>query len=705
MPQPVERSKHKGPPGKKVIPELAPWYVRCKDGRNIRGYVDVDFGLLKNWMDPCTAETFLTALRRHAAKRRAATSTYQIRLVLRELRALKPDASDIARLTSDSAIEVFATLRQQHMLTSSKRGTTLLSAASNWNTFLGFVPYAIATGALPKIDTLNPRVRRIPEGLVAAARGDQKRISSAPALAPKSLALAEDSYNHNLFEPLSIGATEVEYLEEYTIRLRKAIDTIRSVAEGEFRALESKFNDRKRLMELAAPHLGDKDEVLKNLDSAWLEDPEKQELVIGLLLHFVYIKMDGMPQAWSKDRVYAGKRPDDVSLLDCEKLATFGKNRLLPYLGILTTESALICIILLVLEHPSLNSTTITRAEISVGNRSLFTSLTVGGKNVLRLTATKPRAGTERSVICSPFAMRVIKLVQEWTAKARKILISSGNFEASNRLWIGMSFRDYKIRSFSHAALTAGIKSTTRSYGKIPAAERIKPLVVRHPELRKWQDALNVKNIRVNVGVLAYLESGGDASRAAEVFGNSVQTALDDYIPRALRIAMFERQIRRHQNVLIAASFGADGPPLAATDFDTEEELHQFLEGALKTMPAGEDQPITNAISLLLGGPNAFLAAACTSKGAPTSDRLVLNSDPKYLCIAMLYRDHLRKATTDFLVSKEPGTGTTPKFWVDFVDLLISDLPNAQSKVRRVVHQALELKPTLRSIVEFPTAW
>jgi hypothetical protein len=60
----------------------------------------------------------------------------------------------------------------------------------------------------------------------------------------------------------------------------------------------------------------------------------------------------------------------------------------------------------------------------------------------------------------------------------------------------------------------------------------------------------------MNSGVLKFLEADGDLVVAARIFGHrSVKTTLGHYVPNALRIALFERQVRRHQNRLIVQAF------------------------------------------------------------------------------------------------------------------------------------------------------
>lgn len=693
--------------GRKVE-EVPAWHVRCNDDRRLRGYDEVSFLFLAEWLGEELGYRFLLAARRIASRQRGATTMYDVRIVLQDLRTLRPDASSWQAMDGADLVEALATLRHRLVLNADQHGRSLHTAAAKWNAFLRNVPHFIATNAFPSIDIGGPRIRRIPKNLVSAKRSELQRIAATPALAPRSLDRASDSYNNKLFEPLSIGATEVEYIEEYRSRLENAIQTIRAVAIKEFEELEKKHRDCRKLMKKAAPYIADDAslEMLEAIDPDWLRvDSDHHEIALGALLHFVHKKMDGVPKPWAKDREYATEIPENVSRRDCLKLATYGKNRLLPYLGIMTTQSSLICMIILMIEHPKLNPTTISRAKLSDGRRLLFTTETVNEESATRFTGVKRRAHAEKSLILSPLAARVMERAQEWTAAAREILRSEGDSRAANRLWVGMTLRDYKVRAFGHDTIVSGIKQTQRTYGKVAEPDRLTTLVERNPELKRWAKPLTLKNLRINCGVLEYLRSNGDASRAAEVFGNRVQTALDDYIPIILQHALYERQIRRHQNLLIAASFGKEGPPLEATDFNTTQELNKFLSGVFENLELGDDQPLASALAKYLKKRNLNGESAQTAAEQCVEGRLVLNSDPRYLTIAMLYRDHVRDAPEHALNAKDPGTKIAPRFWVDFVDSLVEELPNAHVRIRKLVQKARDLKIEVARTIDFPRTW
>ncbi|MDO2211854.1 hypothetical protein Q2457_25500, partial [Escherichia coli] len=78
-----------------------------------------------------------------------------------------------------------------------------------------------------------------------------------------------------------------------------------------------------------------------------------------------------------------------------------------------------------------------------------------------------------------------------------------------------------------------------------------------------WRDKINFKAIRVNVGVATYLNTDGDLVATAKAFGHKhIRTTINNYIPLALQRAIFERQIRRHQNLLITSAMNEESEML-----------------------------------------------------------------------------------------------------------------------------------------------
>ena len=68
------------------------------------------------------------------------------------------------------------------------------------------------------------------------------------------------------------------------------------------------------------------------------------------------------------------------------------------------------------------------------------------------------------------------------------------------------------------------------------------------PKLAKLNPSM--KGVRVSKGVLIWLESDGDAMRSARYMGNTVATALKNYIPKELQELQHRKRIRKFQSIL-----------------------------------------------------------------------------------------------------------------------------------------------------------
>jgi hypothetical protein len=222
----------------------------------------------------------------------------------------------------------------------------------------------------------------------------------------------------------------------------------------------------------------------------------------------------------------------------------------------------------------------------------------------------------------------------------------------------------------------------------------------RHPELARWAARATFKSIRVSVGVLQYLKTGGDLVATAEAFGHkSVRTTLGHYIPPALRNAIFERQIRRHQNLLIATSAGSERDAVESGDFRSVEALHTFLRSLLPSSDDGSENVEALRNALAWGDSDVRCGQGAADD---MSSQVALAQDPKGIAIAILYREHLRHATVAALTRKDVATRIAPQFWIDFVDCITGPLPHGMHEIGQLVRRAQVLAPTMRAVVRFP---
>ncbi len=348
--------------------------------------------------------------------------------------------------------------------------------------------------------------------------------------------------------------------------------------------------------------------------------------------------------------------------------------------------------LLIMIEHPKFNSTSLYRAKIEDADGFAILLSSADGNN-LRLTVKKPRAREQKSEILSDLARDVISKVMEWTAPIREELRKQGRNEEASNLWVGISSLNYDLKSFSEKALVGALYMNPiwRSTGKEEFSTRAYSFVDRHPVLMPWRDKINYKAIRVNVGVATYLNTNGDLVATAKAFGHKhIKTTINNYIPLALQRAIFERQIRRHQNLLITSAMDEESEMLKISDFRTVEQLHEFLKSIDNYLFESELEAQRRETSEKLTFDFATLS------------RLVISNDPESLAVAMLYRDALDKATPTFLNRPDSLTGITPKFWMDFIDAVMAPLPLSMSDLSNLVKKALLKKEAMSAMVILP---
>jgi hypothetical protein len=692
----------KRPHGKKV--ERVLFAVTCRNDRIISGRTNVRFDVIAHWGPDELLAPILEAARRVAQSYATPVRLYQIRSILRYWAEIEPDGTRLLNGTVGNFVASLARLRQSYFAHKFSIGNSLSTTSSDWNSFLCFLRELNALRAFPIVDLSSPRITTPPASLVAIPRSQIKLRPESLSLAPRNYRQDLDSYNEELFEDLSIGADSVSYLEEYQARLSLAINSIRAAALADFEGYERRYANAKKLIEKVEPLVlstGLGESILpRNVEE--LDEETKR----GFLLWMVERRMGGIPRPWSSGNELSYLRPRGYPSRDSDELSKFGKNLLLPELGILTPTSALICVILIMIEHPSITVSSILRAELHSedGKRQLLTECLVGGNKTVRLTVLKARAKKETSVILTPLAARVLSRVLDWTRAAREDLVKRGELMQSRRLWVGMSLRDYRIVALSPSRIACSVRFGPRTLGATPHPERLEDFVTRHPELAPWADRLNLKSLRKNLGVLHYLRSEGDLVSTAQTLGHkSVATTIESYIPHALRMAIYERQIRRHQNLLIAAACAKRGPALEATDFRSTEELHTFLAGifAEDAAAASPTDSIRLAVEWFLGRRQQPLPEGA-DQPVCEGERVVLSNDPHAFAVAMLYAEHVKAASTVFLDRPDLATGVAPRFWTEFVRCLDGDLPHAMSDVQVLVQQSKKLTAKLAGGIQFP---
>lgn len=679
-------------------PEPEPWDIRAKSSKSAAGFVDIRFRFLSTWLGADTALKFKKAGERFARPRNAPTSIYHVRRALQTWAAMNIESKSCPPSPSSTPVQVLTdltALRLRYFTARDAGGTALITIVAEWRDFLKFLPMLVHEKAIPRFDYKSPGVTA-PNGRLFEFSRDEIGVEEIRQnLAPRSYRFDLDSYNDELFEDVSINASTEEALADFENRLGAAIKTIYDAALAEFCGLVDAHSRGRDL--IAGVDYGRLRTLPGDIDpqrgvKVYVEDhPE----ALANLLALVTYEMGGIPKPWGHSRTYTGEKPSYLKNELCNYVISYGKNRLLPFLGLMTSTAAISCILLLIMEHPNLTASTILNLEVEVDGDQIVTMTSVGQRGKV-IDALKLRAMKMVGGVLTPVSELVLEKAVEWTQLIRQQLVADGNYEMAKRLWVGMSARDYHLTAFSGATLTKQIGSgATRRFSSALERHPMTSFAQRHPEISPWASRLNLKALRKNVGVLDYLRSGGNLVRLAKLLGHkSVKTTIKSYVPLALRLALYERQIRRHQNLLLAAAFGDVGTALQYTDFQTTEKLHAFLSSILCPAPtdpdSGSQGDVRSLLERYLGRDESGSTTSCS--GVQSSDRrLIINRNPVPLAAAFLYAAHLEGASHRFLDRPDVVTGVPPRFWRDFAEIVRAPLPDALYELHELVREASQI--------------
>jgi hypothetical protein len=524
-----------------------------------------------------------------------------------------------------------------------------------------------------------------------------------------------DSYRTDLLEPIPISPSSEKFLTEYETKLGYALESFKAAALEDLCSFVRKRAEGPRLaaaVNYATIHASNRRGISskrKFIDPGtgrhfFRKDGGHPNLLSNVLA-LCYYEMGGFPRSVDQCeyRKFFGR-----GTTHWKYVHQFGRNTLLPYLGLPTIYEALAVLILLLIEHPRFNVMSLINGELKDkdGNDQLVVEagLRDADSTSKRMTVDKWRALSQKTGILSATACRAVQTYLEITAPLRTRLIERGDAVTANFLWVGLSISVHDIVQLHHREFSTAFTHESTSQRSLrteatPSQGRqLLTFFERHPSLLGWSRT-TLKALRVNSGVLKFIQSDGNLAVAVDVFAHSKPaTTIRNYIPEALLHQMYERQIRRHQNSLIAWAHPDERTRLQMTDFASVGQLHEFLRSGIplaKYPEAGEEN-------------NAEVVAAATeeiNERRASSSELVLMEDVTAIAISLLYREHLRGAPQRFLEKPDAVTNLPPKFWVALVESLTSDLPPALYQVRQLVDQAKMLVPHLATTTHFSEFW
>ncbi len=687
--------------------------ITCHCKQNRKGTQDVHFDILDH-LDPILAKAWQKTIQRLANQYSTTSpihSANKVFYIWLEKHREFPNNYPLPPIRSEDAPALVKNLRRETYMGVVTKGLRLNTVTLYWRAFLVALRNLALDDLFPSLNwgAVAFKPYKMTHTHTARAQYVDGTLADV-SMAPNNIDEDNDSFHTNLLVPLSIHLSDDAYLTQYEERLNIAIDAFKHCAEKEIRRLVRYYHLGQAYIESV-----DYQKIKTTLDErrqateerryngAMYLDPISNKhffdidggdhQVVRNLVAMVHHEMGGLPSPWISKKVVVG--PSHWRFV-----SKYGKNKLLPYLGILSSRTATPFLVLLLLENPRLNVEALLNAKLTdkYGKTLLLSKAGESGESI-RITVNKPRAHSQKHNILSPKSLDVVYWLIKFTEPVRQYLIRNGKHEEARWLWLGITTaKHYDYGRLSQGQLAKGFQSQPSIRRLQERDTRTSSFVPSHIELKQWQWKTSLRSLRVSKGVSVWLRSNGDPVKAAQAFGHQgLQVTLDNYIPKAIQETMYERQIRRWQNIIICAAASTQPYLLEATDFYTKEQLHEFLSGLLSSttfkIDTLEDGSLANRVRSIIYPNNTD--GEQTKLLQPLSNKMLIVDDPDRIAVLLIYRDLLVNVNSDVLNQPDISTKSSPKMWLELGNALCGDLPEEYVEIRQLVAKACERRAVI----------
>lgn len=594
----------------------------------------------------------------------------------------------------------------------------LQTVTAHWRAFLAAIRQLAIAGLFPTLEWQAVAYRPYKATHARVSRDQFQGGTLADAsMVPGNLDARTDSYHTELLVPLSIHLNDDAYLRQYERTLTRSIEAFDVCAERELRALKRRFQLGQAYIQSV-----DYGAIMRTLDGrrnkrgdvagfvGGYTDPETghhyfnpkggHPRLIRHLVAMVFHEMGGLPKPWLINGKCVGP-PQWMFVRD------YGKTKLFPYVGILTARAAAPFIVLLLLENPRITVESLLNAKLDdkYGRTLLFSKAGDDG-TVLRLTVEKPRARRQQHGCLSERGVEIFQWLMRFTEPVRRYLRAHGRDADARWLWLGAtSSRNHDYGRLCFSQLTTGFHARLSKQANKRGRQRTLSFVESHAELASWIGTARLRSIRVSKGVAVWFRSDGDPVQTAQAFGHrGLQVTLSNYVPNPIQNAMYERHVRRWQNLVICAASPQKSYLLAATDFSTTDQLHEFLRGLLAEARTAnrdvyDDTLLANILAIV--EPDAMAKETLTTEHGDRNRQVLIMNDPDRVAVLLLYREHLLPAPNESLDRRDATTQSSPRMWLELASALCGNMLDDQIELRQLVSQARCRANDLRNHVQF----
>lgn len=208
------------------------------------------------------------------------------------------------------------------------------------------------------------------------------------------------------------------------------------------------------------------------------------------------------------------------------------------HLGI--TDEFAVAAMCIIIDELGINVSDLAKAQVKKTKDGQFISIREDGG--ITVKTFKPRAN---------------KLIERNVPKAKsEIQIDAESIDANTALWMLLQMRAQHSKALnSNYLFVMDGSSPTRQWDedlyRILDTRRKNAFKAIIASLPRWvaEAEPTMPKIRVSRGLLKWIESGGDTLEASLYLGNSLLTALRNYVPPSIQEFLYRKKLRDHQNI------------------------------------------------------------------------------------------------------------------------------------------------------------
>lgn len=429
--------------------------------------------------------------------------------------------------------------------TKERAGVELSTASANWREFCLFAQRHLLGHAWAKA------IPAIPQPKLKSVPGEKTHIGTSPSGQEVKVSLLTDV-------PLHI--TDSSAKELLFSDIERGVEATARWARFEIKEARTRLDTRRLKAKLGTPHEIRPDGLPTGKRALLSRENEQSFAHAAATLEHYGFQPD----------------PNTAALLYPRPLSDTAWE-----LGLATPNLLLAHAAILVAQHPQITTVFLEELELfdKDGQRVGFTETDAGWYLVGKKMRKRPGKAHQEFLLDDEMTA-IVRDVIELTTPLREYLKLKGD-DRWRRLFLATTSMGSKPTTWNAAAHANRYREWLANRIEIHGG-------VSASEAQQLAARFSLKRLRNSAAVLVYIRTGS-VERMAQALGHERwrPSLLDHYLPKVIQRFFLERWIRLFQTGIICEALKGSVFLLAATHFESMEELNQFLEHhALKCIPA-----------------------------------------------------------------------------------------------------------------------